>query len=419
MKFRASLLLLLIALIPLPSSGAESARMLLERGVFTAQGLRSGTKAKFLFLQALKAPDASPWVAAEALWQMAQVYEQQGSNETAVMVLAKLTKDYPDVTPFSSAAREKSVDLTRELVMDYEYPNMADNTGLQELAGMAKAALKLNSTVEYQAIMADLVSLLECILFELELPLFQASAQDRRERKAFHQDFLGYHLATSRCLKEAQPNDGEFYKALEEMAERDQLKNDLQTPLCQARDAIITAISEADSAKFLAAHRRLAEMLTPLTEGPKDLAMTQHFTGELAGIHLVKAMVEKQDFPAALSTWRKSRTTLLDSNVAGSHIILPDFDKVPLQLRPKIISCLFFVEMAIHELTTDDQKQADELILQGIERFQKLLATVTDPAVQKRLQGILKHMEGAHTAISDNDKVRAEDLLRLELYMGL
>jgi hypothetical protein len=404
---------------------APSPEIRLEEGVLAFEGRNDLNHAKAIFREILTMENLPARTGAEALWHMSEVYRRQGSDEACLLVLRKLGQLYPSAPPYTTAAAELAVTLSRELGADITVPSDADLLTSQDLVRIVCAALQLNDKQEAALALINLRELNEALLFELAIPIPDESSENAKERATVSDDFRDY-LAwvdqVAAALKDKPAKellDLTKLPIVAHMASREDMDQaDLNERLYRVRDAITVALGAADGPAVTTAVKQLQEFLQTLTEAPRDLGMVMAMQGELTALKLINSLVQEQKFSEALHAWREARLTFLNSGVAGQGMILQDGEAIPETLWPRVIAALMFVEEALYSVNTEENsKHANTALLEAISRLQKLATESPEAACKQRLNQIASRLHEAISSIKSKETGRAKDLMRTEIYV--
>ena len=423
MRIRCFLNAILLTAAPLGAVAEDNPELLIETGVLAYEDRNDLNRAKAIFRKVLVNSKLPPRTGAEALWHMAEIYRRQGSDDTSLLVLRKLGQQFPSAPPYTAAAAETAVSLSRDLGGDIQVPNQAEHLVGQDLAHIARAALRLNDAVGARQALQELQDVHESILFELAISIPDESAETIKEREAASEEYHGFLEWNQQVLKGLENESGTTILTRippppSLLARSDMETEDFRSVLYAARDRLVDAVGLADANQVTAAADHLRSLLNPLTDGPKDMALAMVVQGELAAIQKVCSLTAEGNFPKALQVWREARLVYLNSGVAGDGLMLLDCESIPQAMRPDVIAALMYVESALFAIGMEDNiKHGIAELAQGIARLTKLIEATPDGPCRQRLELTRQRLREATASLKNKDTGRAQDLLQTEIYV--
>lgn len=396
----------------------------LERGIMAMQMRHDLNLAKACFRGVLEHSGTAPRVAAEALWQMAEAYRRQGNDDAALLVLSKLTADYPNAQPFSGRAAELAVELSREVQHDYFSPNAADERLSVELAGILEAALQLGEIQEAAATAESLKLTCESMMFELAVAPPDEVKRERKDREkalANYREFRDFCSELIARLKKQPVTDlwaGLDRGMLREMqTEEDRDEADLNRERFRLKKAITKSLETRDAARIISNAEALTNWMQPLTEGPETLALTNAVRGELAAAKRVADLSRENKFADALREWKEAALAGLNSGVMASGLALEEPESIPRQMQPRVVAALMYLEAAVFGIMTED-KETDvaDMIRQSKQRIIALKGEGQSPEFNARMDRTAARLAEGERLWKAGEISRAEDTLKQEMY---
>jgi hypothetical protein len=405
----------------------EDPLLRLEHGLWLQEAQWDVTGAMQEYQAIINTPSVGGRVLAEARYCLAGCYIEKDCPSAALALYQTIVRLHSDVVPFGRLASERMAETTALIERNPVLPSRHVSSRLVDRWLVLVPTLAAGERVQAESLVTEMRQDVESQLLELSLVptneppargqlRMQVLKETEDEQQALAQ--LSIYIAAddlASALTLARGNSA-FRRWLNPLRLW-QAEGDWGAVVAALRMRWITAVASGDGAASQVARADLADLLQPLTTGPRVNPEVQTSLRTLEILKALEPLVRAADWPQARKQLSSELTSLYRRHSPAATVRPPNAAGLDPIMLTDLVAVLTHVVEAVTQIDQSARvERVTAAIDQALQTARKLvIAWQRQPGPAQRLQETISQLERARTE-AGTDLQRARRLLRAEIY---